>query len=131
LRQLLDSAFGRPLRDSFFARDIDTLYLDEEYRGVAIVQNTSLGSYLNKFAVEREAQGEGLGRDIWEMLTREHPRLFWRSRRHNPIDPWYIQQCDGMMRVDHWHIFWKGFPPKLLADAIAFALAEPEDFPRT
>src|SRR5262249_6668726 len=64
LTALLHSSFGRQLSDGFFDREMAHVYLEESYRGAALVRQTPLGAYLCKFAVEREAQGEGLGRDI-------------------------------------------------------------------
>jgi acetylglutamate synthase len=58
LRTLLISSFGRSPTETFFDRDFARIYLEENYRGAAIIQATSLGGYLSKFAVGREAQGE-------------------------------------------------------------------------
>lgn len=127
-RQLLDSAFGRSLQDGFFERSSDYIYLDDEYRGTAVINDTPLGAYLSKFAVEKEAQGEGIGRDLWEMVVSHHPTLFWRSRHDNPIDAWYVQQCDGMVRLPNWHVFWKGFSSAAIPAAIDYAMAQPSDF---
>ena len=131
LRGLLDSAFGRPVHDTFFSKRPEHIYLDDDYRGAAVVLDTPLGAYLSKFAVEREAQGEGIGGDLWDTLTADNPLLFWRSRRLNPIDPWYIRQCDGMQRQGEWNVFWRGFAPDQIADALAYALRQPEDFAPT
>ena len=92
LRALLASAFGHPPVDAFFDRPVAQLYLEEAYRGVAILTDTPLGPYLTKFAVGREAQGEGIGRDLWERMIAEHPSVFWRARPANPIVAWYEQQ---------------------------------------
>ena len=48
--------------------------------GVAVVQDSPVAPYLTKFAVERQAQGEGIGGELWSMLIRDFPRFFWRSR---------------------------------------------------
>jgi acetylglutamate kinase len=128
LRTLLESAFGRPVVDAFFEKEVSCVYLDEDYRAAAVLVDTELGVYLSKFAVEREAQGEGLGGDLWEKVTHDHPVMFWRSRRGNPIDPWYIRQCDGLVRLPAWNVFWKGFAPDRIAAAVDYALAQPADF---
>src|SRR5262249_33566552 len=72
LAALLQSSFGRELAPGFFERDMEQIYLEESYRGAALVRQTPLGAYLCKFAVEREAQGEGLGRDIWQLVVGDH-----------------------------------------------------------
>lgn len=129
LRTLLASSFGREPYPESLERDVLRVYLEEGYRGVAIVRPSPLGSYLTKFAVEREAQGEGLGRDLWAEVSADHPTLFWRARRQNPIVDWYTRQCDGMARDDEWQVFWRGLPAARIAEAIAWTLAQPADFP--
>jgi acetylglutamate kinase len=129
LRTLLTSSFGRPPVDHIFERDISRIYLEESYRGAAFVRETPLGAYLSKFAVEREAQGEGLGRDLWQDVTSDYPQLYWRARPKNPIVPWYLEQCDGMQRTEDWLVFWKGLPPDRIAAALSYALAQPIDIP--
>lgn len=126
---LLASAFGRPPIDAFFDRPAHRVYLEEAYRGVAIVVDTPLGSYLTKFAVDREAQGEGTGRDLWEAMFVEHPTLFWRARPRNPIVDWYTQLADGLHRLPDWNIYWKGLPQDRIPAAIDYALAQPVDIP--
>jgi acetylglutamate kinase len=129
LRALLASAFGQPPVDEFFSRPVARVYLEEGYRGVAVVADTPLGSYLTKFAVEREAQGEGMGRDLWERLVAEHPTVFWRARTENPIVAWYEQKCDGMMRFAGWNVYWKGLDAQRVPAATEYALAQPIDIP--
>jgi acetylglutamate kinase len=131
LRALLAGSFGRPLAGDFFGDPIARLYLEEGYRGAAIVRTTPLGAYLTKFAVEREAQGEGIGRDLWQLMTRDFPTLFWRARPHNPIGPFYLQECDGTSRHSTWHVFWRGLEPATIPQAIEYALAQPQDFPES
>jgi hypothetical protein len=125
---LLRSSFGREVSTDFFERDVASIYLEDGYRGAAVVRTLPEGAYLCKLAVEREAQGEGIGRDLWQMLVKDYPSLFWRARPQNPILPFYIQECDGMARSEHWTVFWKGLPADRLREAIAVALASPVDF---
>jgi hypothetical protein len=133
LRALLQSSFGRPPREEFFRSSVDDLslqlYLEDAYRGVAIVRSTALGGYLTKFAVEREAQGEGLGRDLWEAVAADHATLFWRARPANPIGAWYTRRCDGLVRLPEWTVYWRGLSPDRIPEAIEYALAQPVDIP--
>jgi acetylglutamate kinase len=129
LRALLESAFGRPPVDDFFSRPISCIYLEEGYRGMAALVDTPLGTYLSKFAVDREAQGEGMGRDLWEALIVGHPTVFWRARPNNPINPWYTTLCDGLIRLPDWTIFWKGLPTERVPAAVELTLAQPVDLP--
>ena len=87
-----------------------------------------MAPYLSKFAVEREAQGEGIGGEIWSLLTRDYPTFFWRAQPSNPICSWYAKQCDGLARFPDWHVFWRGLPPEKILPAIEYCLAAPRAF---
>jgi acetylglutamate kinase len=127
LRGLIESAFGKTLRPDFFASPIERTYVEEGYLGAALVRQTPVGAYLTKFAVERQAQGEGIGGELWSLLSRDYPAFFWRARPTNPINPWYIKQCDGMMRFPDWIVFWRGMPLESVDPAIRHAINEPSD----
>jgi acetylglutamate kinase len=127
LASLLQESFGRPPRADFFQRPVSRIYLEENYRGVAILVDTQLGGYLTKLAVERQAQGEGLGHDIWVRLEADCPTFFWRARFNNPINDWYLKEADGTARFPTWQIFWKGLEVEKIAEAIRYALAQPDD----
>ena len=101
-------ASGAPRCDAFFRTTPSHVYLEEAYRGCAILVDTPLGAYLTKFAVSPEAQGEGIARDLWEAFAADAPVVFWRARRTNPISEWYMKLCDGLVRVPGWTIYWKG-----------------------
>jgi acetylglutamate kinase len=127
LGTLIESSFERALSPEMFVRPVGGLYLEQRYRGVAIVESTPLGGYLTKFAVERQAQGEGIGRDLWQATVAQWPVLFWRARASNPVVAWYAQQCDGFARLTDWHVFWRGVPPAQIPAVIAHTLAAPVD----
>jgi acetylglutamate kinase len=126
-RSLFESAFGRPLRAGFFSDPVERIYLEEGFRGIAVVRQTKVAPYLTKFAVDRQAQGEGIGTELWSMLARDFPTFFWRSRPANPITPWYVKQCDGLERFPEWHVFWRGLPVPSIEAAIEHARAAPVD----
>jgi len=125
---LFASAFERPVRDDFFAQPLERIFVEENYSGAAVVQVTPVAPYLTKFAVERQAQGEGIGGELWSLLARDFPSFFWRSRPANPISSWYGKQCDGFARNAEWHVFWRGIQTALIEPAIRYALALPSDF---
>lgn len=108
LRGLLESSFGRTLRDDYFPSVMHAEAIIAPYTAVAIVFDEQPASYLDKFAVTAEAQGAGIGASLWNRLVDRHPRLFWRSRIDNPINAWYMQRADGMERTEKWLIFWRG-----------------------
>ena len=128
MRALFASAFGRTIGDGFFARQVSRTFIEESYRGAAVIEETPVPPYLTKFAVERQAQGEGLGGEIWSLVTRDYPAFFWRSRPENAITAWYVKQCDGLARFADWHVFWRGLPIETIDPAIRHALAVAGDF---
>lgn len=130
LRELLASSFGRPPVDAFFRTTPSRVYLEEAYRGCAILVDTPLGAYLTKFAVSPEAQGEGIARDLWEAFAADIPVVFWRARRTNPISEWYTKLCDGLVRVPDWTVYWKGLAADAIPKAIEWAVKQPVDIPR-
>ncbi len=130
IRGLLASSFGHELAEEFFARTPGRVYLEEGYRGCAILLETPLGDYLTKFAVSAEAQGEGIARDLWEALAADSSVVFWRARRTNPISEWYLKLCDGLARLPDWTVYWKGLAPDSIPAAIAWAVGQPVDIPR-
>ena len=60
------------------------------------------------FAVLDDAQGEGLGRAVWNVMREANPRLFWRSRNGNPVNAFYTAECDGTIKQPRWQVFWYG-----------------------
>jgi acetylglutamate kinase len=128
LRRLLEMSFGKELSPSFFDLPPLAVYVDASYRGAAVVHDAYPAPYLSKFAVLPEAQGEGIGRDIWEVLVRHHAELFWRSRADNPIASWYVSVCDGMVRRPAWQVYFRGIPVELIPEAVAQAEVRGADF---
>ena len=128
LRALLEASFGRRAREDFFEREPLAIYVEQGYRAAAILEPSPVAPFLTKFAVEPLAQGEGMGRDLWQAMERDFPRVFWRARPDNPIASWYINECDGMLRLPRWQVFWRGLAPEDIPRAVAEAEARPEDF---
>src|SRR5436190_8546953 len=128
IEALFASAFERPVRADFFTQLLARIYVEENYSGAAVMQESPVAPYLTKFAVERQAQGEGIGGELWSFLARDFRTFFWRSRPTNPITTWYIKQCDGLVRFPEWHVFWRGLAPDAIEPAIRYALALPSDF---
>jgi acetylglutamate kinase len=128
LAELLESTFGKRLVGDLFQRPVERIYYEEGLRGVAVVEPSSLAPFLSKFAVNRLAQGEGIGRDLWEAVNRDHQRLFWRARPDNPITPWYMGHCDGMTVTPKWRVYWRGLDSGEIQAAIDEAISKPSDF---
>lgn len=125
---LLESSFGKPVSPRFLARPIHHAYIEEAYRGAALIMQTELGGYLSKFSVTRQAQGEGIGHDLWNAMTADYAALYWRARTENPIRAWYERQCQGRFAAGDWTIYFRGLRPEDVPLAVTRALAEPLDF---
>jgi acetylglutamate kinase len=123
LRGLVESAFGRRLAPDYFERTrLRRAYVSENYRAaVILVEGHEAGeTYLDKFAVLEEAQGEGLGRAVWQVMREQNPRVFWRSRHGNPVNAFYYAESDGHFKQEQWNVFWYGMEA---FDAIARCVA--------
>jgi len=128
LRALVEASFGRTLVPDFFEQPILAAYVDEQYRGAAIFHPGDAGAYLSKFSVEPQAQGEGMGFDLWSAFNRDFQHFFWRTRHDNPALGWYLGVADGMARRPLWHVLWRGLEPERIPAAIAEAEAKSADF---
>ena len=122
LRSLIESSFGKALADDYFDRTrLLRAYVSENYRAAVILTREEAGTYLDKFAVLDDAQGEGLGRAVWQVMRDANPRLFWRSRHGNPVNPFYYAESDGCIKQDKWKVFWYGLSAMdEIADCIAY-----------
>jgi len=107
VKNLVEQSFQRKLREDWFEQlDKPLVLLSETGRAAAILTHGVDGlPYLDKFTVTSEAQGEGLGAAIWQVVRARYPALYWRSRYTNPVTPWYFQQSDSSNRSGQWVVF--------------------------
>ncbi len=109
LRALIESAFGRTLDADYFDKTrLYRLYVSESCRAAAILTEENGVPHLDKFVVDEEARGEGLGRAVWQHMRQQHERMFWRARRSNVVNPFYFQEADGCFKRGDWVVFWYG-----------------------
>ncbi|TAL86016.1 MAG: acetylglutamate kinase [Rhodanobacter sp.] len=109
MRGLIESSFGRTLVADYFERTVPfRIYVSENYRTAMILIKEEGLVYLDKFAVLDDAQGEGLGRAVWQVMREQNPRLFWRSRHGNAVNPFYYAESDGCIKQPRWKVFWYG-----------------------
>jgi len=109
LKSLIESSFGRGLVPDYFERTtLLRAYVSENYRAAVILVDTPEGVYLDKFAVLDDAQGEGLGRAVWNVMREETPELYWRSRHDNQVNIFYYAESDGCIKQEKWKVFWYG-----------------------
>lgn len=114
---------------------IHRVYLSESYRAVAIVtkENATAIPYLDKFAVARLSQSEGTGNNLWQILAKDCPSLFWRSRSNNTINAWYFDRAQGSMTRGDWTVFWYGAGTDLAKcqQLVEHALSKPATIDRS
>lgn len=110
MRELIESAFERRLASDYFeTTPLVRAYISESYRAAIILTQGVDGiTYLDKFAVTDDAQGEGLGRAVWNVMDEQFPQVYWRSRASNPINAFYNSVSDGSMVQGIWRVFWCG-----------------------
>jgi len=115
LRSLIDSSFAprRLAADYFDCIRPCRIYVSENYRTAMILTLEQVDKeqglpYLDKFAVLEDAQGEGLGRAVWQVMHAENPKLFWRSRHGNRVNAFYHEQSDGCFKAPKFKVFWYG-----------------------
>ena len=109
LRGLIESAFSRRLVHDYFERTaLHRAYVSENYRAAVILTEHNGLPYLDKFAVLDDAQGEGLGRAVWQLMRDAQPRLFWRSRHGNLVNAFYDAEADGSVKQERWRAYWYG-----------------------
>jgi len=107
VKKLVEHSFQRKLRNDWFERLKEPLVLLSETGRAAAIMTRGVDGlpYLDKFTVTSEAQGEGLGAAIWQVVRARYPALYWRSRYTNPVTPWYFQQADSSNRSGQWVVF--------------------------
>jgi acetylglutamate kinase len=109
MRALIEAGFKRKLVPDYFERtQLFKAYVSENYRAALILTQEDGHTYLDKFAVADDAQGEGLGRAAWQVMRADNPQLFWRSRHHNLINQFYYAESDGCYKEPKWKVYWYG-----------------------
>ena len=130
MRELIESSFGRRLVAGLLREHEAISHLCQRELSRRGDPHREEGfAYLDKFAVLDDAQGEGLGRAVWHVMREENPRLFWRSRHGNPVNPFYYAESDGCYKQEHWKVFWYGIagfrPNRTLVSRIAARAPRP------
>lgn len=128
LLALLESSFGKQLSSEEFLDNVSHSYIEAAYRGAVLLEEHPAGLYLSKFAVGREARGEGLALELWREVCKNHDALFWRSNASNRFNSWYSKQADGYHISGKWQTFWRGIPADRISECIAYCSERGEDF---
>ncbi|VGO22023.1 hypothetical protein [Pontiella sulfatireligans] len=125
---LLESSFGKKLNNEAFLDNVAHFYIEAGYRGAVLLEEHPAGLYLSKFAVGREARGEGLSLELWREVCHGHEAIFWRSNVSNPFNSWYDKQADGHHQAGKWQIFWRGVSADSISSIIEYCCGRGEDF---
>lgn len=121
LQRLLESSFGKPLAPDFWQRFhqqpnlLAAILIAGDYKGAAILTHDVPDEtkdpskngvvYLDKFAVDPNAQGSGVADLLWRQMRLRYD-LVWRSRVENGVNRWYFDRAYGHMRQGRWMMFW-------------------------
>jgi acetylglutamate kinase len=120
IEKLVQNSFGRKLKIGYFDLPVKEVIIDKNYRGMAVVRKVDDMYYLDKFCVSEEAQGQGIGQEIWLHLMNKYSCLFWRARRENPVNNWYFQKADGCLKLGKWILFWINLRQSQIEKAIEY-----------
>ncbi|MDF7806570.1 hypothetical protein P4E94_03905 [Pontiellaceae bacterium B12219] len=128
LLNLLEASFGKKLANQDFLKNVAQVYVEAAYRGAVLLEEHPAGLYLSKFAVGREARGEGVALELWREVCDNHEALFWRSSVQNPFNSWYHKQADGHHQQGKWQIYWRGVSVDTISEIVAYCMNRAEDF---
>lgn len=110
LSSLIVDVFSKSLPEHYKdQRDFERIYFTSDRLGFGIVTKLSDGTpYLDKLAVSPQLQGRGVGESLWYCVTRDFPRIVWRSHVNNRYATWYHRHADIMKRSGEWILFGRG-----------------------
>jgi acetylglutamate synthase len=128
LDTFLEESFQRKLKNHSYIERISNFYIEENYRGAALLIDHPAGMYLSKFAIGTQARGEGLANELWNEMVKNHSAIFWRARNDNAINQWYERHVEGYHKGKKWKIFWRGIQWENIPDIILFSLSKEDDF---
>lgn len=128
LKRLLEKSFNKTLRPDYFDRPVGCIIMDKKYRGVAVMRKISGMYYLDKFCVRKETRGEGVASDLWRHVEKLKAKVFWRSRPANPVNIWYFQKADGVLKYDNWFLYFMNLDDHDLKIAREYVLLQEESF---
>lgn len=128
LTLLIESGFGKKLIADYFEQNsLFRAFITYCYRAAAVVTKETEFPFLDKYAVDDSAKGEGLGSAVWQELKKNIPQLFWRSRINNTINQFYFNHCDGCFKSGEWIVFWYGITDmQQIKNCIEYAVNKPE-----
>jgi acetylglutamate synthase len=112
LIHLIENSFHKRLKRNFLSRNhFDSILMESDYKACALFIQWKDGVLLSKFAVGEIARGEGIGRDIWNLMKELYPKIIWRAKIQNSINSWYAKEADGHWKSKDWIFYWIGIEP--------------------
>lgn len=118
LKTLIETSFQKKLTDDYFEEKILELFHEKDFDGIAIIKTINKIPYLDKFTVKKEHQGTGLGKSIWNSITKKYPKIILRASPENPINNFYAKNCEGMIKKSGWNIYWNNLTDKELLPTV-------------
>lgn len=107
IKDLLENAFGKKLKENYFKTgSFCEIIYQKDYEGIAIIKDLNGLKQIDKFAVAKHAQGNGLGKCIWKEINKKHEKLIWRALVNNPLNQFYYKNSSGNIKINEWSIFW-------------------------
>ncbi len=125
IRSVLENAFGKTLVDGYFNDPIKCVIYQKDYEGIAIIQDLNGIPYLDKFAVDKIYEGTGLGKSLWQKITRKYDKLVWRATPSNSLNSFYMRECDGCLKFEHWTVYWRGLDESEIFSTAKLAYNKP------
>lgn len=109
LAGLIKEVFNKSLPEGYADQKFERIYLTGDHLAFGIVTRLKDGTpYLDKLAVSPQLQGRGIGESLWYCVTRDYPKIVWRSHINNRYATWYHRHADIMKRAGEWILFGRG-----------------------
>lgn len=132
-KSLISDSFDKHLLNEYFSYVNPNLVIIakdkgcKEYIGTIVLEkiNKKIG-YVDKIAVAKKYQGNGVGKKMLNTLDESSKHLVWRAKESNPINTFYKKECDGMQKVGGWIIYWKGLNYDEIHEGIKYAISKKE-----
>ncbi|RKP37703.1 Aspartate/glutamate/uridylate kinase [Dimargaris cristalligena] len=88
-----------------------SIYGDESFQVVAVVlEGTPAGvPVLDKFIATKTGSLNNVTDNVWNLLTRDYPRLAWVVPHSDPNLTWHFERADGSVTRNQQTVFWYGF----------------------
>jgi acetylglutamate kinase len=101
-------------------KDLHRIYITDDYEGAIILtkEDGIATPYMDKFAVSKLMQGTGTGKALWAQVVADEPKLWWRSRKGNPVNHWYHEIASTLANdiAENWRLYAYGYDLANTAD---------------